>query len=116
MLKLRREDVSPDHFQVYSGQVRIGTIYKTSGTPEGRRDTSGGCKLHLASEEPCQPQKYGECGSPLTCRPISREPGPLIDSHDGDQDGQRQNKDTQHFGKSSPGCPVEVTCSRFCRS
>jgi len=26
MLKLRREDVSPDHFQVYSGEVRIGRI------------------------------------------------------------------------------------------
>jgi hypothetical protein len=23
-LKLRREDVSPEHFQVYSGEVRIG--------------------------------------------------------------------------------------------
>ena len=32
MLKLRHEaDGSPDHFQVYTGQVRIGTIYKTSG-------------------------------------------------------------------------------------
>jgi hypothetical protein len=65
MLKLRREDVSPNHFQVYSGQVRIGTIYKASGNPEGSRDTSGGCKLRSASEEPCHPQKYGECGSPL---------------------------------------------------
>ena len=32
MLKLRHEaDDSPDRFQVYTGQVRIGTIYKTSG-------------------------------------------------------------------------------------
>jgi hypothetical protein len=29
MLKLRHEaDDSADHFQVYTGQVRIGTIYK----------------------------------------------------------------------------------------
>jgi hypothetical protein len=34
MLKLRHEaDDRPDHFQVYSGQVRVGTIYKTSGNP-----------------------------------------------------------------------------------
>ena len=32
MLKLRHEaDDRPDHFQVYTGQVRIGAIYKTSG-------------------------------------------------------------------------------------
>jgi hypothetical protein len=32
MLKLRHEaDDSPDRFQVYTGQVLIGTIYKTSG-------------------------------------------------------------------------------------
>jgi hypothetical protein len=38
MLKLRHEaDDSPDHFQVYSGQVRIGTIYKTSGNPTGNQ-------------------------------------------------------------------------------
>jgi hypothetical protein len=36
MLKLRHEaDDSPDHFQVYTGAVRIGTIYKTSGNPSG---------------------------------------------------------------------------------
>jgi hypothetical protein len=36
MLKLRHEaDDSLDHFQVYTGQVRIGTIYKTSGNPSG---------------------------------------------------------------------------------
>ena len=36
MLKLRHEaDDRPDHFQVYSGQVRVGTIYKTSGNPSG---------------------------------------------------------------------------------
>ena len=36
MLKLRHEaDDSPDRFQVYTGQVRIGTIYKTSGNPSG---------------------------------------------------------------------------------
>jgi hypothetical protein len=34
-LKLRREDVSPDHFQVYSGEVRIGTIYRTHQHPGG---------------------------------------------------------------------------------
>jgi hypothetical protein len=34
MLKLRREaDDSPDHFQVYTGDVRIGTIY----APTARR-------------------------------------------------------------------------------
>jgi hypothetical protein len=32
MLKLRNEDASPDHFQVYSGEVRIGTIYRTHST------------------------------------------------------------------------------------
>jgi hypothetical protein len=32
MLKLRHEsDDGPEHFQVYTGQVRIGAIYKTSG-------------------------------------------------------------------------------------
>jgi hypothetical protein len=32
MLKLRHEaGDSPDRFQVYTGQVRIGVIYKTSG-------------------------------------------------------------------------------------
>jgi hypothetical protein len=32
MLKLRHEaDDIPDRFQVYTGQVRIGAIYKTSG-------------------------------------------------------------------------------------
>jgi hypothetical protein len=36
VLRLRHEaDDSPDHFQVYTGQVRIGTIYKTSGNPSG---------------------------------------------------------------------------------
>ena len=36
MLKLRHEaDDSPDHFQVYTGAVRIGTIYKTRGNPSG---------------------------------------------------------------------------------
>ena len=34
MLKL---DDSPDHFQVYTGQVRVGTIYKTSGNPTGNQ-------------------------------------------------------------------------------
>jgi hypothetical protein len=34
-LKLRREDVSPEHFQVYRGEVRIGTIYRTHSTPGG---------------------------------------------------------------------------------
>ena len=29
MLKLRHEsDASPDHLQVYSGDVRVGTIYR----------------------------------------------------------------------------------------
>jgi uncharacterized protein (DUF736 family) len=37
MLKLRHEaDDSPEHFRVYTGQVRIGTIYKTSGNPSGK--------------------------------------------------------------------------------
>ena len=27
----------PDHFQVYTGQVRVGTIYKTSGNPTGNQ-------------------------------------------------------------------------------
>ena len=36
MLKLRHEHDAPaDHYQVYSGEVRIGTIYKTSGNPSG---------------------------------------------------------------------------------
>jgi hypothetical protein len=36
MLKLRHEaDASADHYQVYSGTVRVGTIYKTSGNPSG---------------------------------------------------------------------------------
>jgi len=34
MLKLRHEaGDGVDHFQVYTGQVRIGTIYKTSENP-----------------------------------------------------------------------------------
>jgi hypothetical protein len=38
MLKLRHEaDASADHFQVYTGQVRVGTIYKTSGNPTGNQ-------------------------------------------------------------------------------
>jgi hypothetical protein len=38
MLKLRHEaDASADHYQVYSGTVRIGTIYKTSGNPAGNQ-------------------------------------------------------------------------------
>ena len=38
MLKLRHEaDDSAEHFQVYTGQVRIGTIYKTSGNPTGNQ-------------------------------------------------------------------------------
>jgi hypothetical protein len=38
MLRLRHEaDDRPDHFQVYTGQVRIGTIYKTSGNPAGNQ-------------------------------------------------------------------------------
>jgi hypothetical protein len=33
MLKLRHEaDASPEHFQVYTGQVRIWTIYRTHST------------------------------------------------------------------------------------
>jgi hypothetical protein len=33
MPKLRHEaDDSPDHFQVYSGQVRVGTIYRAHNT------------------------------------------------------------------------------------
>jgi hypothetical protein len=36
MLTLRHDAGDrPDHFQVYTGQVRIGTIYKTSGNPSG---------------------------------------------------------------------------------
>jgi hypothetical protein len=34
-LKLRREDVRPEHFQVYSGEDRIGTIYCTHQHPGG---------------------------------------------------------------------------------
>jgi hypothetical protein len=38
MLKLRHEaDDSADHFQVYTGQVRIGTIYKSNGNPTGNQ-------------------------------------------------------------------------------
>ena len=38
MLKLRHEHDAPaDHYQVYSGEVRIGTIYKTSGNPTGNQ-------------------------------------------------------------------------------
>jgi hypothetical protein len=37
MLKLRHEDASPDHFQVYSGEVRIGTIYRTPTARRGAR-------------------------------------------------------------------------------
>jgi hypothetical protein len=36
--KLRHEaDDGPEHFQVYTGQVHIGTIYKASGNPTGNR-------------------------------------------------------------------------------
>ena len=36
MLKLRHEaGASADRYQVYSGEVRVGTIYKTSGNPSG---------------------------------------------------------------------------------
>jgi hypothetical protein len=38
MLKLRHEaGDGADHFQVYSGAVRVGTIYKTSGNPSGNK-------------------------------------------------------------------------------
>jgi hypothetical protein len=38
MLKLRHEaGDGADHFQVYSGAVRVGTIYKTSGNPAGNK-------------------------------------------------------------------------------
>ena len=38
VLRLRHEaDESPDRFQAYTGQVRIGTIYKTSGSPTGNQ-------------------------------------------------------------------------------
>ena len=38
MLKLRHEaDASADHYQVYTGTVRVGTIYKTSGNPTGHQ-------------------------------------------------------------------------------
>jgi hypothetical protein len=38
MLKLRHEGSdSSDHFQVYSGTVRVGTIYKTSSNPAGNQ-------------------------------------------------------------------------------
>jgi hypothetical protein len=38
MLKLRHEaDDGAEHFQVYTRQVRIGTIYKASGNPTGNR-------------------------------------------------------------------------------
>jgi hypothetical protein len=30
-------DANADHFQVYTGQVRMGTIYKTSENPAGVR-------------------------------------------------------------------------------
>jgi hypothetical protein len=37
MLKLRHEaGDSPEHFQVYSGQVRVGTIYRTHQHPGGK--------------------------------------------------------------------------------
>jgi hypothetical protein len=37
-LTLRRgADESPDHFQVYSDQVRIGAIYQAHSTPGGER-------------------------------------------------------------------------------
>jgi hypothetical protein len=36
MLKLRHEDGdNADYYQVYSGQVRIGTIYRAHNTPGG---------------------------------------------------------------------------------
>jgi hypothetical protein len=38
MLKFHHEsDDGSEHFQVYTGQVRIGTIYKTSSNPAGNR-------------------------------------------------------------------------------
>jgi hypothetical protein len=38
MLKLRHEAGDPaNHYQVYSGEVRIGTIYNTSGNPTGNQ-------------------------------------------------------------------------------
>ena len=38
MLKFHHEsDDGSEHFQVYTGQVRIGTIYKSSGNPTGNR-------------------------------------------------------------------------------
>jgi hypothetical protein len=49
MLKLRHETGDgADHFQVYTGQVRIGTIYKTSGNPTGNQwfGASGTYILH----------------------------------------------------------------------
>jgi len=46
MLKLRHEaDDRPDHFQVYTGQVRIGTIYKISGNPGVRSPSAPGNHL-----------------------------------------------------------------------
>jgi hypothetical protein len=38
MLKLRHEHDDPaNHYQVYTGEVRIGTIYKTSRNPTGNQ-------------------------------------------------------------------------------
>jgi hypothetical protein len=46
MLKLRHEaGDSADHYQVYSGTVRVGTIYRTHSRPGGKsfRRNGPGC-------------------------------------------------------------------------
>jgi hypothetical protein len=60
MLKLRHEaNDRPDHFQVYTGQVRIGTIYKISGNPGVRSPSAPGNHL---------PEKKSRSGA-IICRP-----------------------------------------------
>ena len=59
MLKLRHEaNDRPDHFQVYTGQVRIGTIYKISGNPGVRSPSAPGNHL---------PEKKSRSGLQSAC-------------------------------------------------
>jgi hypothetical protein len=54
MLKLRHEaDASPDHFQVYSGEVRVGTIYKTSGNSSHTGQVGG--SFSFSQGRRCEP-------------------------------------------------------------
>ena len=110
MLRLRHEaDDRPDHFQVYTGQVRIGTIYKTSGNQwywglngvqngpgeaeyQSRRPRSTSSLTPILMEPPLRPRPW----RPPSNRGLFLEVGTGYRGHQSNPQGERTPGRTQY--------------------